>query len=124
MKLFPNTSNYDWATWLMGIMRAFIAAGAGAVASPTGPMILDPKDWNLGDGLSKVLMSMLIGFLVSGIVGMMIFLNTHSGPDRFQRALAVAAEATNAAAQNTARAGDAIATAQHAAAPKDQNDKG
>lgn len=76
-----NARRYDWATWFIGMMRAFIAAGAGAVASPAGPMLLDPKDYNLGAGLSKVLISMAIGFFVSGVVGMGIFLKTHGAPD-------------------------------------------
>lgn len=103
--MIVNARGYDWATWFMGIMRSFIAGGAGAVASPLGPMILDPKDYNLGSGLVKVLISMLIGFGVSGVVGLAMFLKTHSGPDRIQESLAVAADAT-------AQAGAAIADAQ------------
>lgn len=81
-----NIKSYDWATWLIGIMRAFISGGAGALAGATGPMIVDPKDWNLGAGLHNTLISMLIGFVLLGIVHMGIFLQTHGAPEQTQEA--------------------------------------
>jgi hypothetical protein len=81
MLLISNAKSYDWSTWFMGIMRSFIAGGAGAVAGVAGPMYQDPKDWNLGAGLHSVLVSMGIGFFISGVIHMMIFLQTHGAPE-------------------------------------------
>ena len=74
-------SMYDWATWIIGIMRAFIAGGAGALSAPIGPMVMDAKDYNLACGLGKVLATMGIAFVVTGLAGMGIFLKTHGAPD-------------------------------------------
>lgn len=83
MQLLNNASRYDWSTWFVGIMRSFIAGGGGAVAAPLGPMIQDAKDYNLGpSGLSHVLISMGIAFLVTGIVALGVFLQTHGAPDK------------------------------------------
>lgn len=76
-----NFASYDWATWVVGIMRSFISGGAGAVSGAIGPMVTDPKDWNLGTGFNHVLESMLIGFLIAGFVHLAIFLQTHAVPE-------------------------------------------
>lgn len=103
--MMANARAYDWPTWFIGIMRAFISGGAGAIASPAGPMYLDPKDFNLGEGLGKVLISMAIGFLIMGIVTMGIFLKTHGAPDLLQASL-------QAASDNIAAAGTAVEAAK------------
>lgn len=81
MTMLTNARGYDWATWVMGIMRAFISGGAGAIAGAFGPMVTDPKDWNLGGGLNHVLESMAIGFLIAGLTHLGIFLQTHATPE-------------------------------------------
>lgn len=79
-----NLAAYDWQTWIVGIWRSVVGGGAGAVAGSFGPMVTDPKDWNLGSGLGHVLESMVISFILVGIVHMMIFLQTHPAPELIQ----------------------------------------
>lgn len=79
--ILTNARKYDWATWQMGIMRAFIAGAAGAMAGGTGPMLLDPKDFNLNSGLLHTLASIGIGCFIGGVTQLGIFLHTHPGPD-------------------------------------------
>lgn len=79
--MLQNLKRYDWDTWIMGIFRAFVAGGAGAITSPIAPMIQDPKVFNLADGYGKVIWVMVVGFLSAAFVGMGIFLKTHPGPD-------------------------------------------
>ena len=107
--MIANASRYDWPTWFMGIMRSFISGGAGAIAAPAGPMIMDAKDYNLADGLHKVLATMAIAFFISGLTAMGIFLKTHGAPDPFQKSLADAAKSS---AATTAAISDASASAQ------------
>lgn len=105
-----NASRYDWTTWLMGIFRSFVAGGAGAIAAPIGPMLMDGKDYNLGSGgLGKVLASMGIAFLVTGLTGMGIFLKTHGAPDPI-----AVKEALDEAAAANVKSGTAIGKAQDA----------
>lgn len=118
-----NASRYDWSTWLMGIFRSLIAASAGAIASPVGPMVLDPKDYNLGDGLHKVVISMLITAGITGVTGMAIFLKTHPGPDQLQQALAKASIESDKAVVQAAKASDAVADAKTVAIEAHVSDK-
>lgn len=110
-----NASRYDWSTWFMGIMRALIAAFAGAIATPVGPMAMDPNDFNLGNGLKKVLMSMLISGVITGITGMAIFLKTHPGPDQLQIAINKAADESAKAVVQAQVASSAVADAKDVA---------
>lgn len=100
-------AQYDWATWFIGIMRAFIVGGAGALAAPAGPMFMDAKDYNLAEGLHKVLASMAIAFIITGIAMMGVFLKTHGAPDKLQKDLAAAAASS---AATTAAIGQAVAS--------------
>lgn len=79
--IIHNARKYDWASWRIGIMRSFITGGAGALAAPTGPMIMDPKDYNLGSGFVRVLASILIAFTFTGLAALGVFLKTHGVPD-------------------------------------------
>lgn len=112
--MIQNAGRYDWATWLMGIFRALIAAAAGAIASPVGPMVLDPNDYNLGTGLKKVVVSMLITAAITGVTGMAIFLKTHPGPDQLQQLLEKASAESDKAVTQAAKASDAVADAKSA----------
>jgi hypothetical protein len=76
-----NLVDYDWQTWLVGIGRSFVGGGAGAIAGGAGPMYIDPAKFNLSNGVRALLTSMGIGFLISGIVHMAIFLQTHGAPE-------------------------------------------
>jgi hypothetical protein len=104
-------SDYDWSDWVVGIIRAFVSGAAGAIAAPIGPMAMDPNDWNLASGLHKVLASMAIAGLITGITAMAVFLKTHGAPDKIKQELATAATATQ-------QAGEAIAQAQQSVSEK------
>ena len=81
MSRWKIVSGYEWSTWAIGLMRSFVAGGAGALSAPIGPMIMDAGDYNLSGGLHKVLATMGIAFVVTGLAGMGIFLKTHGAPD-------------------------------------------
>jgi len=110
MTMAQNASRYDWDTWLVGIMRSFIAGGAGVLAGGTGPLVLDPAVFNVStsSGVWHTLASMGIGFLIAGITAMGTFLKTHGAPDQLQQALENAAAN---AAQTSAAISDAKAAA-------------
>ncbi len=72
-KLLTNASTYDWNTWFMGIMRAAIGGGSGAVA---GLVI------TVGTGLKHQLVSAVEAFVIVAITHIFIFLQTHQGPDK------------------------------------------
>lgn len=82
MTAMSNAQDYDWHSWLIGIMRSFVGGGAGAVAGMLGPMATDGDHFNLTNGLHHTLISMGISFLIVGIMHMAIFLQTHSAPDK------------------------------------------
>lgn len=73
MNMLKNGSSYDWATWLMGVWRAIVGGGAGAVA---GFVVGDHST------IFHTLRSMGESFLIVGVVHMFIFLQTHPGPDK------------------------------------------
>lgn len=72
MDTIKNALTYDWNTWLMGIFRSIIGGGGGVLAA-----------WVItaGDPLRHVLISMGEAFLISGLVHLGIFLETHNGPE-------------------------------------------
>jgi hypothetical protein len=113
-----NASNYDWPTWWMGIMRSFVGGAAGAISGFAGPMMMDYQHFNFGPGLRSTLLSMGIGALIAGAFAMAVFLKTHSGPDRFQQALADAAIEAAKTTTQAAKAQDAVAVAQAQAPEK------
>jgi hypothetical protein len=72
----------DWQGWLLGVIRSFIGGGAGSIASSFGAMTIDPEHFNIGSGgLHDVLSLMGVTFLITGIVHMAMFLQTHSVPE-------------------------------------------
>jgi len=83
MRLLSNGERYDWQTWLVGILRSFISGAAGAVVGVLGPMATDSGDFNFTSnaGLHHTLISMTIGFFISGLIHMAMFLQTHGAPD-------------------------------------------
>jgi hypothetical protein len=62
-------------------------------------------------GLAHVLKLMVCTFIVTGLVSMAVFLQTHGAPDQIQHTLQTAADAT-------AKAGEAIHDAQSQASTK------
>lgn len=71
----------NWGGWLLGIWTSAISAAAGAISAGLGPMITDPKDFNLGTGLHHTLVSVGIGAAITGIVSIAKFLQMHPAPD-------------------------------------------
>lgn len=47
-------------TWLYGLLSGVIGGGAAAVSAGFGGMLLAPKDFNLGEGLTKTIQLMAI----------------------------------------------------------------
>jgi hypothetical protein len=83
MQILTNMGRYDWATWLIGLMRAFNMGLGGAITGVLGPMATDSDHFNLGpSGLKHTLTSMAIGFIVSAVFQLGLFLNTHGAPEK------------------------------------------
>ena len=79
--MLSNAVGYDWATWLMGVMRAFISGVGGAFAGGAGPGLVDPDHFNMSHP-ALLLKSMFVGALISGIVALGTFLHTHGAPEK------------------------------------------
>jgi spore germination cell wall hydrolase CwlJ-like protein len=81
-----NASHFDWRDWLDGILRSVIGGGSSGVLSGLLSMGIAPDKFSLipGHGLADTLWMMGGMFLGNGIIGMMIFLKTHDGPDKYQ----------------------------------------
>lgn len=86
MQALSNAKVYDWQTWFVGIQRAVVQGGSGAVVAGLANMGIDPEHFNLkgGNGLRDVIELMGTMFLIMGIVHMFIFLQTHGTPDIVQ----------------------------------------
>lgn len=83
MMLLGNARGYDWATWLVGILRSFNMGLGGAITGIIGPMATDSDHFNLGpNGLKHTLVSMAIGFVIGGVFQMGLFLQTHGAPEK------------------------------------------
>src|ERR1035437_178079 len=93
MTMAENAQGFDWETWIIGIWRSVTSGGSNGVISGLVSMGIDPAHFNLTDGLTHTLKMMGGMFVLSGIVSMFIFLQTHGAPDRLQRSLAYAAAA-------------------------------
>jgi len=100
-----NAKTYDWQTWMLGIMRSFLTGGGAALVSGLAAMGVAPNQINLTTGLMPLLKVTAASFLVMGLFRMGEFLTLHGAPDQLGQTLQVAADAT-------AKASDAIATAK------------
>ncbi len=107
-----NARSYDWPTWLLGIFRSFISGGSAAMVSGLTSIGIAPDKFNLSSSVGNTLKLMGVMFLFQGGYRMFEFLQLHGAPDQIQESLKVAADAT-------AKAGGAIATAQSQVAEKD-----
>lgn len=82
MQALRNAKVYDWKTWFVGIQRAVVQGGSGAVVAGLANMGIDPEHFNLKDGgLRDVLSLMGTMFIIMGAVHMFIFLQTHGTPE-------------------------------------------
>lgn len=80
MNGITNAQRLDWSGWLLGIMRSFVTGAAGALAATGTVGIADPKDWGSGN-IKHMVMLAAITFFGTGIVHLMVFLQTHPTPD-------------------------------------------
>lgn len=71
----------DWRGWWLGIWSALVTAGSGAVSSAVGTMVVDPSDFNIHEGLHKLIEVMAFCFIIPGAQSMFKFLSTHPLPD-------------------------------------------
>ena len=105
MSIIANASNYNWSTWLLGIMRSFVSGGAAALTTGTGGAILGVP--------GKIVWELMgINFVLMGLYRMGEFLQLHGAPDPV--ALQVALKE---AEESTKKTAEAVANAQ-AAAPE------
>lgn len=81
-----TAAKLDWSAWIRGLVGAAVSGGAGAVGATFGTMALDGKDFNFTSGLTHTLQLMGICFLISGLVSLMKFLQSHPTPDPVQDA--------------------------------------
>lgn len=81
MQALSTARRLDWAGWFLGLWTSAVSGGAGAVAGALGPMLTKPEDFNFGAGLHSTLISMAVGFGLTGLVSLAKFLQTHPAPD-------------------------------------------
>ena len=81
MQAITVAQRLNWAGWFTGIMGAFISGGAGSISAALGTMMVDPLDFNLSNGLHKLLLVMLSSFLIPGLTSMFKYLQMKPIPD-------------------------------------------
>jgi len=74
-----NGRRYAWDDWLLGLWRSLVSGGAGAVVSSVQVSIKDPKDWGFHSWNTLELIAST--FLITGIIHMAVFLQTHPAPE-------------------------------------------
>lgn len=67
--------------WMRGLLAAFIGGGASAVASGFIAVAQTPKEYNLNDGLTNLLVMIGGTFLVSGIIASSAYLQRSPLPE-------------------------------------------
>jgi len=77
-----NMKSYDWATWLVGIIRSVVSGGATSILNAGGTALVIPESVNTGAGLHKLLALLAVYFVLGAITHMAIFLSTHGAPDQ------------------------------------------
>lgn len=92
-KIGTNAARYDFGTWILGIWKSFISAGAGAGGSVLAPMLTDPDHFNVNTGLTKIWHTMIVAFIVFGVAALLKFLHDHPAPDPIAEAAKQAAVA-------------------------------
>lgn len=76
-----NVKRYDWATWFIGIQRAFITGLAGAAVNTSATIGIDPQNFNFGPQLKHTILLATLSALGGGMVHMLVFLQTHPAPE-------------------------------------------
>lgn len=67
--------------WLVGVAGAFISGGATSISAGFASTIIDPKDFNLAQGLGHTLKLVACTFVVAGMVSLSKYLALHPVPD-------------------------------------------
>jgi predicted transporter len=119
MQALTNARGYDWATWLLGIVRSAVSGGALSILNTGGTAIIVPESVNTGAGLHKLLALLGIYFVIGAVIHMAIFLSTHGAPDPFQQSLATAAVQADKTVVQAQKSADAVADAQSKAPVKE-----
>lgn len=66
----------QWQAWIYGLFAGLIGGGASSVSSGFANMIVDPKDFNIGNGGGvHLLKTMSATFIISGIIATMAYLS-------------------------------------------------
>lgn len=81
MQAITVAGKLKWADWFRGLIGAFVSGGAGAIGGATGATMLDPTKFNLNDGLGVTMKLMGIAFVISAVISLAKFLQTHPVPD-------------------------------------------
>jgi hypothetical protein len=97
LAMMTNAGKYDWPTWMLGIMRAFLSGGASALMTGAGGAVI-------GIPGKQVWILMGVNFVLMGLYRLGEFLQLHGAPDQLQASLERASVATKEAAQAVAEA--------------------
>lgn len=112
LTMVTNAGRYDWATWMLGIMRSFISGGSASMVAALTSIGIAPGTFNLNTGITNTLKLMGVMFVFQGGYRMFEFLQLHGAPDQLQAALQQASDATKAAQVETSKAADAVQQAK------------
>jgi hypothetical protein len=107
MLAIDNARRYDWPTWWIGILRAFISGGSSSMVAGLTSMGIAPGTFNLSGSLGNTLKLCGTMFLFQGGYRMFEFLQLHGAPDKLSQALGQAATATKEAGKAISEARDA-----------------
>lgn len=64
----------DAFNWTGGLISAVSGAAGGALSGSLGPMLADPKDFNLGTGLHAVLVVAGVTALITTVIALLNYL--------------------------------------------------
>ena len=105
IRAFESIANYDFGTWMMGIIGAIIS-GIGVALATLGGIFVAGVTLRQG--------YILMGFSVVGAVGASLgkFLQTHSTPDQLKDALDTASKESAKSVEQAGKAADAVADAK------------
>jgi len=70
----------DWGNWLYGLISAIIGGGMTSLGTGLANIVVDPVDFNIYQGLHKLLTVMLVSFLLGAIATGTAFLKTQPLP--------------------------------------------
>jgi hypothetical protein len=101
LAMVTNAGKYDWPTWVLGIMRAFLSGGASALMTGAGGAVI-------GIPGKQVWILMGVNFVLMGLYRLGEFLQLHGAPDPIA-AQAALQKAETAAKETVSAVADAKA---------------